>query len=203
MARYGISTRNTLGVPVYELRALARQVGRDHFLAGELWSSGIHEARILATIIDEPAKVTRRQMNAWARDFDSWDVCDQACGNVFRYTPHAWAMAEKWSSARAEFVRRAGFSLMAGLAGKAKDVPDARFEALLPLIAAAATDDRNMVRKAVNWALRGIGKRNPNLRRSAIAAAQEIRRPELQEQGTANKILKEPTTSRPTAERAG
>jgi 3-methyladenine DNA glycosylase AlkD len=175
MARYGISTTGTLGVPVVELRLMAREIGRDHNLAAELWDSGIHEARILATIIDEPALVTRRQMQAWARDFDSWDVCDQACSNVFRYTPHAWDMAVKWSTAKPEFVRRSAFSLMAGLANKDKKSPDARFEALLPIIAAASTDNRNMVRKAVNWALRAIGKRNANLRRAAIAAAHEIR----------------------------
>ncbi|MCX6627734.1 MAG: DNA alkylation repair protein [Candidatus Solibacter sp.] len=175
MARYGISTAGTLGVSMPVIRRLARQAGRSHSLAAELWASGIHEARILATIVDEPARVTRRQMNQWARDFDSWDVCDQACQNLFRYTPFAWAMAAEWAGAKREFVRRAAFSLMAGLAVKAKGAPDEDFEALLPLIAAAATDPRNMVKKAVNWALRAIGKRNPHLRRAAIAAAENIR----------------------------
>jgi 3-methyladenine DNA glycosylase AlkD len=175
MARYGINVNGTLGVTVAELRRLARAIGRDHALAGELWSSGIHEARILATIVGEPARVTRRQMDAWARDFDSWDVCDAACHNLFRYTPHAWETAVKWSSSQREFVRRAGFSIMAGLAVKDKKSPDERFLTLLPLIAAAATDERNMVRKAVNWALRSIGKRNARLRRAAIAEAQRIR----------------------------
>jgi len=174
MARYGISSTGTLGVPVAEIRRLARQAGRSHSLAAELWASGIHEARILATIVDEPSRVTRRQMNQWARDFDSWDVCDQACQNLFRYTPLAWAMAAEWAGARGEFVRRAAFALMAGLAVKAKHVQDEDFEALLPLIAGAATDERNLVKKAVNWALRGIGKRNPHLRRAAIAAAEKI-----------------------------
>jgi 3-methyladenine DNA glycosylase AlkD len=114
-------------------------------------------------------------MNQWARDFDSWDVCDQACLNLFRYSPDAWAMAAKWSGAKREFVRRAGFALMAGLAVKAKEAPDEQFEALLPLIAGAATDPRNMVKKAVNWALRSIGKRNLYLRRAAIAAAENMR----------------------------
>ena len=175
MARYGISTEGTLGVPVVVIRRLAKQAGRSHELAAELWDSGIHEARILATIVDRPEWVTRRQMNQWARDFDSWDVCDQACLNLFRYTPFAWAMAAKWAGARREFVRRAGFALMAGLAVKDKNASDADFEALLPLIAGAATDPRNMVKKAVNWALRSIGKRNPHLRRAAIAAAEDIR----------------------------
>ena len=175
MARYGISTSGTLGVPMPVIRRLARQAGRSHSLAAELWDSGIHEARILATIVDEPARVTRRQMNRWARDFDSWDVCDQACQNLFRYTPFAWTIAAEWAGARREFVRRAAFALMAGLAVKAKDAPDEQFEALLPLIAAAATDQRNLVKKAVNWALRAIGKRNPQLRRTAVAAAEKIR----------------------------
>ena len=140
MARYGISTAGTLGVPVVEIRRLARQAGRSHALAAELWASGVHEARILATIVDQPALVTRRQMNQWARDFDSWDVCDQACLNLFRYTPFAWTMAAEWSGAKREFVRRAGFALMAGLAVKAKDASDEQFEALLPFIAGAATD---------------------------------------------------------------
>ena len=156
MARYGISTNGTLGVPVKSLRKLAKSIGRDHRLALELWDSGIHEARILATIIDDPALVTKRQMDRWARDFDSWDVCDQACQNLFRYTPHAWEMAAKWSAARPEFVRRAAFALMAGLAVKAKSAPRERFEAFLPLIAAASTDRRNMVKKSVAWARRCV-----------------------------------------------
>jgi 3-methyladenine DNA glycosylase AlkD len=175
MARYGISTQGTLGVPVVLIRRLAKQAGRSHELAAELWDSGIHEARILATIVDRPEWVTRRQMHQWARDFDSWDVCDQACLNLFRYTPFAWAMSARWAGARREFVRRAGFALMAGLAVKDKNASDADFEALLPLIAVAATDPRNMVKKAVNWALRSIGKRNPHLRRAAVAAAEDIR----------------------------
>ena len=175
MARYGISAKGTLGVSVALIRRLAKQTGRSHELAAELWASGIHEARILATIVEEPARVTRRQMNQWARDFDSWDVCDQACQNLFRYTPYAWTMAVEWAGARREFVRRAAFALMAGLAVKAKDSPDEDFEALLPLIAMAATDERTLVKKAVSWALRAIGKRNPHLRRAAIAAAEAIR----------------------------
>ena len=176
MARYGICTEGTLGVPVHSLRRLAREVGRSHELAAELWASGIHEARILATIVDDPALVTRGQMNRWARDFDSWDVCDQACQNLFRYSPFAFEKAAEWARAQREFVRRAGFALMAGLAVKAKGSPDAVFEAFLPLIVEAAADERHLVKKAVNWALRAIGKRNPRLRRRAVAAAEEIRK---------------------------
>lgn len=174
MARYGINTEGTLGVPVKYLRALAREIGKNHELAQELWESGIHEARILATIVDDPARVTARQMNQWARDFDSWDVCDQACQNLFRYSPAAFAKAAEWARARREFTRRAGFSLMAGLAVKAKTAADGDFEAFFSLIAEAASDDRNMVKKAVNWALRAIGKRNPRLRKLAIAQAERI-----------------------------
>ena len=174
MARYGINPAGTLGVPVYALRRMAKEAGRDHALALALWESGIHEARILATLVDEPARVTSRQMNRWARDLDSWDVCDHVCHNLFRYTPMAFAKAEEWAHAKREFVRRAGFSLMAGLAVKAKDADDEPFEAFLELIAEAASDDRNMVRKAVNWALRAIGKRNARLHKRAIGAAEEI-----------------------------
>jgi 3-methyladenine DNA glycosylase AlkD len=175
MARYGISSEGTLGVPVPIIRALAKQAGKDHRLAVELWESGVHEARILATLVEELDRLTPRQMDRWARDFDSWDICDHACHNLFRYTPCAWDKAAEWAAAKHEFVKRAGFSLMAGLAVKDKKSPDESFEALLPLIAEGASDDRNMVKKAVNWALRQIGKRNPNLRRKAIAAAREIR----------------------------
>src|ERR1039457_7108729 len=117
MARYGISAKGTLGVPVESIRRLAKQAGRSHELAAELWASGIHEARILATIVDDPALVSPFQLNRWVGDFDSWDVVDQACQTLFRYTPYAWAAAVEWAGARREFVRRAGFALMAGGAG--------------------------------------------------------------------------------------
>jgi 3-methyladenine DNA glycosylase AlkD len=174
-AQYCINPVGRLGVPIPILRKLAKECGRSHNLAAELWESGVHEARVLATLVDEPARVTPRQMDRWARDLDSWDVCDHACHNLFRHTPFAFAKAAHWARAKREFVRRAGFSLMAGLAVKAKDATDAEFEAFLPLIEEAATDDRNMVKKAVNWALRQIGKRNPRLRVKAIAKAEEIR----------------------------
>jgi 3-methyladenine DNA glycosylase AlkD len=131
MARYGINSKGTLGVPMPVLRKLAKEAGRSHELAAELWASGIHEARILATLIDDPARVTGRQMDRWVSDLDSWDVCDQACQNLFRYTPSAFAKAAQWARARREFVRRAGFSLMAGLAVKARTASDAQFEVFL------------------------------------------------------------------------
>jgi len=154
---------------------MAKEAGRDHALAEQLWSSGIHEARILATLVDDPALVTARQMDRWARDIDSWDVCDQASQNLFRYSPLAFRKAAQWARAKQEFVRRAGFALMAGLA-VGGDASDEQLAAFLPLIAEAADDDRNMVKKAVNWALRNIGKRNRRLHKLAIAAAEEIRK---------------------------
>jgi 3-methyladenine DNA glycosylase AlkD len=174
MARYGINSNGTLGVPVPVLRRMAKEAGRDHALAETLWSSGIHEARILATLVDISTEVTARQMDRWARDFDSWDVCDHACHNLFRYTPLAFSKAQKWGHAKGEFVKRAGFSLMAGLAVKDKKATDEQFAEFLPLIAEAAGDDRNMVKKSVNWALRQIGKRNRRLHKMAIAVAEEI-----------------------------
>jgi len=174
MARYGIATDRTLGVPIPILRALAKRAGTDHRLAGELWASGVHEARILSTMIEDPARITSAQMDRWARDFDSWDVCDQACQNLFRRSPFACAKAVQWSGAKSEFVRRAGFALMAALASQRNQLDDEQFEAFLKLIASAATDDRNLVKKAVNWALRGIGKRNARLLGKAIAAAERI-----------------------------
>lgn len=174
MARYGIGGVGALGVPVPVLRRLAKEAGRSHELAAGLWRSGIHEARIMASLVEEVGRVTPRQMDRWAHAVDSWDVCDQLCQNLFRYTPFAFEKAAEWARAAPEFVRRAGFSLMAGLCHKASTAPDERYEAFLPLIAEAAGDERNMVKKAVNWALRQIGKRNPRLRGKAIRAAERI-----------------------------
>ena len=175
MARFGISSQGTLGVSMVEIRKLARLAGRDHAVAAELWDSGIHEARILATIVDQPECLSRRQMNSWAKDFDSWDVCDQACMNLFWRSPDAWAMAKKWSQARPEFVRRAAFALIASMASKQKDAPEEVWELAFEMILEAAADERNFVKKAVNWALRGVGKRSPRLRREAITVAKRMR----------------------------
>lgn len=175
MARYGIATDSALGVTVTELRGLARRIGRDHGLAAALWASGIHEARILATIVDEPERVTRAQAEAWVRDVDSWDLGDGLCGNLLGATPFAFDLMAEWSTRDEGFVKRAGFALMAVSAVHRKDVPDERFEALLPAIRVGATDDRNAVRKAVSWALRQIGKRSPALHERAVATAVEIR----------------------------
>lgn len=176
MARFGINPATALGISIPNLRALAKQVGHDHELAGALWDSGIHEARILACYVADPARVTARQMENWVRDFDSWDVCDQCCGNLFDRTRFAWRKAAIWSGRKEEFVRRAGFVLMASLAVHDKAAPDSAFVAFLPLIERAASDDRNFVRKAVNWALRQIGKRNRRLQRQAIQTARNLRR---------------------------
>ncbi len=179
MARFGIATEDALGVTMPELRALARRLRREkdidrHGLAAELWTTGIHEARILAALVDDPARVSRAQMNAWVRDFKSWDLCDQVCCNLFDKTGHALPKIHDWAKARAPFTRRAAFALAAWLAVHDKGAPDAAFRAVLPLIEAAADDGRAPVKKAVNWALRQIGKRNPALNQAAIASAERI-----------------------------
>jgi 3-methyladenine DNA glycosylase AlkD len=175
VARFGIRPQTrVLGISMGALRRLARELGRDHALAGELWRSGIHEARLLATIVDEPASVTEAQAERWVRTLDSWDICDQLCGNLLWRRPFAVTKAVEWSERDAEFVKRAGFALMASLAVHDEALPDGTFERFLPVIRREATDDRNFVKKAVNWALRQIGKRNQRLREKAIAAAKRI-----------------------------
>lgn len=174
MARFGINPKNTLGISVSKLRGLAKEIGKDHALAQRLWKTGIHEARILASFIDEPEKVTEEQMEAWARDFDSWDVCDQACSSLFDRTPFAYKKALEWSKRKEEFVKRAGFALMAALSVHDKQAPAGKLEQFFPAIVREATDERNFVKKAVNWALRQIGKRNLSLNKKAIKVAKEI-----------------------------
>jgi 3-methyladenine DNA glycosylase AlkD len=176
MARYGINVDGALGVSVTSLRRLARELPRDHGLAAGLWETGIHEARILASMVEEPDRVTSRQMDRWARDFDSWDLCDQCCQNLFWRTPFAESKSVAWARRTREFEKRAGFALMASAAVKDRDAPDARFLGYLELIEREATDSRNFVRKAVNWALRQIGKRNRRLHRAALASARRIAR---------------------------
>jgi 3-methyladenine DNA glycosylase AlkD len=174
MARYGIDASRAVGVSVPELRRVARGLGHDHELAAALWVSGVHEARILASLVDEPARVTPAQMDAWVADLDSWDVCDGVCGNLFDRTPFALDKAVEWSAREPEFERRAGFALMAWAAVHRKDLPDAAFASLLPLIRERSTDDRNYVKKAVSWALRQIGKRSAGLNKVAIRTAVQI-----------------------------
>lgn len=174
MAKFGINPKNAYGISIPSLRRLARQIGKDHPLAERLWSSGIHEARILSSMIDDPAMVTEAQLERWVRDFDSWDLCDQCCGNLFDKTEFAYHKAIMWSERSEEFVKRAGFVLMAALAVHDKEAHDGQFAQFFSIIKREAIAERNFVRKAVNWALRQIGKRNRVLNSVAIEAAREI-----------------------------
>lgn len=174
MTRYGINPKNNLGVSIYILRPIAKKIGLNHDLALKLWNSGIHDARLLACFIDDPKKVTKKQMNSWAKDFDSWDVCDQVCTSLFDKTSYAWKKAYEWSEREEEFVKRAAFSLVAGLSVHNKKTCDEKFEEFMLVIIKHANDERNYVKKAVNWALRNIGKRNINLNKKAIKTAEEL-----------------------------
>ena len=175
MARFGINTQNTYGISIYVLRDIAREIGCDPALADELWESGIHEARILASYIADPLQMSEAQIERWVACFDSWDVCDQVCG-LFEQTPYAYQKAFEWSDREEEFVKRAAFALMAGLVVHDKKASDERFESFLPVIIARSDDNRNYVKKAVNWALRNIGKRSIHLNRLAIDAAHKIQK---------------------------
>jgi len=174
MARYGIRAKTALGVSKPKIDELARRIGRNHQLALQLWKSGVHDARILAGMVDEPQSVTSAQMDRWVRDFDNWDVCDGTCCHLFVRARPAWQKALRWSVRNAEFQKRAGFALMAYLAVHEKRAGDEQYLRLFPLIRRSATDDRSFVRKSVNWALRQIGKRNINLNRAAIREAKRI-----------------------------
>ncbi len=174
MARFGINTANAYGVSMTAMRPLERRLRRHHDLALQLWGTGVHEARVLAALIDDPKRATSGQLDAWAADFDSWDLCDQACMKLFARTPYAAAKVEEWAEDEREFVRRAAFALIAGYAVAAKKAPDAEFLPFLPIIERHATDSRNFVRKAVNWALRQIGKRSPGLHEPALALATKL-----------------------------
>jgi 3-methyladenine DNA glycosylase AlkD len=176
MARFGIRAKNVYGVAKPKMDALARRIGRNHELALRLWDSGVHDARILAGMVDEARSVTASQMDRWVRDFDNWDVCDGTCCHLFVYATPAWQKAVQWSRRKAEFQKRAGFALMAYLAVHDKHRSDAKYLQLLPIIGREAGDDRNFVRKAVNWALRQIGKRSLKLNRAAIQEALRIQR---------------------------
>jgi 3-methyladenine DNA glycosylase AlkD len=175
MARFGIKPGQALGISMTKLRAIAKEIGRDHELALELWTSGIHEARLLATIIDDPSLVTKQQMQTWVEDFDSWDLCDQACMNLFWRTEDGVELAFEWAERDETFVKRASFALMARFATRRAKASDELLESFLPVIEKASDDDRNFVRKAVNWALRQIGKKNARLNQLAIECAERIR----------------------------
>ncbi len=174
MARFGIKGSTMLGVSIPNLRALASKVGKDHRLALELWSRGIHETRLLASMIDEPDRVTEKQMEDWVKDFDSWDIVDQSCSNLFDKTPYAISKALEWTKRKAEYEKRAGFTLIATLAVHDKKSGDKTFLDFLPSIVREAGDERNFVKKAVNWSLRQIGKRNQRLNRAAVETAENI-----------------------------
>lgn len=176
MARFGIKASKVYGVRMPELTSIAKESGKNHELAGELWSHGYNETKILACMIDDPCMVSEEQMERWVLEFNSWDVCDQCCMRLFRKTPYAHQKIEEWSMRDEEFVKRAAYTLIATLAVHEKKADDEEFEKFFPLIIREATDERNFVKKAVNWALRQIGKRNLTLNRKAIAVAEEINR---------------------------
>jgi 3-methyladenine DNA glycosylase AlkD len=174
MARYGIPGDGAFGVPMGTLLAFAKRLGKDHALAAALWKTGRYEARLLAALVDDPSRVTRKQMNAWAGAFDSWAVTDTVCFHLFSRVPAAWEKARQWSASPREFVKRGGFALMASLVLRDKAAPDARFVALLPLMERGARDKRNFVKKGVNWALRTVGKRSRKVHAAALATATRL-----------------------------
>jgi len=175
IGRFGMQTEGRLGVAIPDLRKMAKNLGKNHDLALSLWREGLAESRILAAMVDESEKLTERQMDDWVKDFNSWDVCDQVRMNLFEKTPLAWKKIRDWSKREEEFVKRAAFALMACLAWHDRNAEDTQFTALFPIIRAGSTDERNFVKKAANWAIRNIGKRNRNLNRAALGAAEEIR----------------------------
>ena len=174
MNHFGIQGKKVLGIPVPFLRKLSNKIGFNHLLAQELWDTGIHEARILATMVDNPAEVTDRQLELWVKELDSWDVCDHLCGNLIKKTPFAYEKAIQWSYQGLEYAKRAGFVLMAVLAVHDKQASDVKFYPFFDRILDEAEDSRNFVKKAVNWALRQIGKRDPCLQKKAIRLAEKM-----------------------------
>lgn len=174
LARFGITTNKAFGVSMAKIQKLAKIVGRDHELAAALWKTGWYEARLLASFVDEPARVTPAQMDRWCRDFDNWAVCDTICFKLFDQTPHAWAKVGEWAGSNDEFVKRAAFALLASLALHDKKASAEQFTKNLPLIESAATDERKFVKKGVNWALRSIGRRNPTLNAEATKVARRL-----------------------------
>ncbi|MFC2143770.1 DNA alkylation repair protein [Candidatus Aenigmatarchaeota archaeon] len=176
MRRFGIQGKEMLGISMPVIRKMAKDIGKDHTLAGKLWKSGIHEARLLACFIDNPEQVTEKQMEDWVKDLDSWDIVDQCCGQLFDRTSFVEKKIDEWTERKEEFVKRSGFVLMAAKSVHDKQAKDKEFERYFPIMRKHATDERNFVRKAVNWALRQIGKRNPTLNKKAIMAGQEIQK---------------------------
>jgi 3-methyladenine DNA glycosylase AlkD len=174
LARFGITASKALGVSMANIQVVAKRLGRSHELAAALWDTGWYEARMLTSFVDEPARVTPAQMDRWCRDFDNWGICDTLCFNLFDRTPHAWSKVEQWSTKRDEFVKRAAFALLWGLTVHDKRAGDEAFERGLAFIERAATDERHLVKKAVNMALRAVGKRNPALNAAAVTVARRL-----------------------------
>jgi 3-methyladenine DNA glycosylase AlkD len=175
MSRFGIVTDNRLGVSMPVIRALGKQIGKDHQLALQLWESGIQDAKILASLVDDPRQVNESQMDAWVTEIDSWDVCDQLCMNLFDKTRFVRRKIDEWAEREEEFVKRSAYSLIASLAVHDKKARDDVFLEFLPVIERGSTDERNYVKKAVSWALRHVGKRNLNLNRAALETARKMR----------------------------
>jgi 3-methyladenine DNA glycosylase AlkD len=176
MARYGIVAKKVFGTSVAQVRRVAKVVGRDHALARALWETGWYEARVLVAFVGVPERTTAAEMERWAKDFDNWAVCDGLCFHLFDRTPHAWRKVSAWSRRKPEFVKRAAFAVLASLALHDRDAPDAPFLAALRLVEREATDGRNFVKKAVNWALRSVGARNARLHRAARSVAARLSR---------------------------
>jgi 3-methyladenine DNA glycosylase AlkD len=174
LSRFGITARKAYGVSMANLKRLAKRFGRNHALAAALWDTGWYEARMLATLVDEPARVTPAQMERWCGDFDNWGICDTACFMLFDRTPHAWSKVSAWAGRRGEFARRAAFALLACLALHDKEAGDRRFLDGLRLIERAAADDRNFVKKGVSWAIRSIGRRNAALNAATVTVARRL-----------------------------
>ena len=176
MARFGINSKNAFGVKIPELRRMSKKAGKNHELAEKLWNAGYNETKILASLIEDPKKVTKDQMEKWVIGFNSWDICDQCCNNLFYKTPFAYKKIFEWSERKEEFIKRAAFTLIAVLAVHDKKATDNKFKQFYTLIIRESTDNRNYVKKAVNWALRQIGKRNKNLNNESIKIAEEIQK---------------------------
>jgi 3-methyladenine DNA glycosylase AlkD len=176
MQRFGMAREGRLGLSMPDMRKLAKELGKNHNLALELWKTGIAEARIIAALIDDPKLLAEKQMENWVKDFNSWDVCDQTCSELFAKSPLAWQKVVDWSKRDEDYVKRAAFALLASLAWHDKKADNKCFIELQPVIVQASTDERNFVRKAVNWALRNIGKRNIRLNQVAIDTARKIRK---------------------------
>ena len=174
LAKFGITASKPIGVSMKNIQAVARSVGRDHALAEGLWKTGVYEARMLAALVDEPSEVTPAQMDRWCRDFDNWGICDTVCFKLFDQSPHAWSRVPKWAKQKGEFQKRAGFALLACLAGHDKSASDAQFSEGLRLIEQGAADDRDLVAKGVSWALRRIGTRNKKLHAESLAVARRL-----------------------------